>query len=95
MDGQTEQEKREAEELKQKSIEMQEKIKQGINSAMSSAAENLEKTADTIHKTAGFFREKNADTLGNDVSSLVKKYPGATLAGAIVLGFLFGKVLSK
>jgi len=83
------------EEMKQRMSEIQDKIIEGINSAMSSTAEHLDKAADKIHETAGFFRNKNTDSLKDDVSNLTRKYPTYTLLGAAFLGFIFGRAISR
>jgi len=83
------------EELKQKVLEIQGMVSDGINKTMTSTAEYLDKTADKFRTTASFFRNKNADSLKGDVTEFTKKYPAQTLIGAIVIGFLFGKIISK
>lgn len=93
MDGQ--EYKNKTEEMEQKAKEMQEKVRNGINNAMTSAAEKLDQAAENMHKTAIFFRDKNADTIKDDISGLVKKHPGKTLAVAVVLGFFAGKIISR
>lgn len=84
-----------AEQMKKNAAEMQEKVIQGVNKAMNSAAENLDKAADRMHEASRFFRDKNADSIRDDVKGLVKKHPTQTLAGAVILGFLFGRILSR
>ena len=74
---------------------MQEKVVDGINKAMTVTAERLDQTADKMHQTARFFRTKNADTMKDEASNLAKKYPTHTLIGAMILGFLFGRALSR
>lgn len=89
------QEMKENEQMEQKLAEMQDKIVEGINQAMSTTAESLDSTADKIHETAEFFRGKNADTLRNDSVGFVKKYPGQTVFGAAIVGFLIGLIVSR
>ncbi|MDD3012651.1 MAG: hypothetical protein PHC34_03000 [Candidatus Gastranaerophilales bacterium] len=84
-----------AEELQQKASEVQEKVAQSINMAMNSAADSLDVTANKMQEASKFFRDKNVDSIKDDVSGFIKKYPGQTLAGALIFGFLFGKVLSR
>lgn len=81
--------------LKQKSAEMQEKAIEGLNKAMAATAENLDKTANKLHDASRFFRDKNADSLKEDFSNLVKKYPGKTLAAIAFVGFVFGRMISR
>lgn len=82
-------------EIRAKAAETQEKVVNSINMAMNSAAEGLDVTASKIHDASKFFKEKNVDSIKEDLSGLIKKYPAQTLAGALLFGFLFGKVLSK
>jgi TolA-binding protein len=81
--------------INEKAAEMQEKVVQSINTAMNSAAESLDATANKMHEASKFFRNKNVDTIKGDLSDFIRKYPGQTLAGALIFGFLFGKVLSR
>jgi uncharacterized coiled-coil DUF342 family protein len=83
------------EEYSEKINEIQEKMVKGIDQALQSTAENLDKTADKMHQTASFFRQRNADSLRNDFLSLIKKYPAHTIMISILIGFLFGKTLSR
>jgi len=84
-----------AEELQQKASEVQEKVVQSINMAMNSAADSLDVTANKMHDASKFFRDKNVDSIKEDFSGFIKKYPAQTLAGALIFGFLFGKVISR
>lgn len=84
-----------ADQMKKNAEEMHEKVIHGVNKAMCSAAENLDKAADRMHEASRFFRDKNADTIRDDVKGLVKKHPAQTVAGAVILGFLFGRILSR
>jgi len=84
-----------AEEIQQKASEVQEKVVQSINTAMNSAADSLDVTANKMQEASKFFRDRNVDSIKDDISGFIKKYPGQTLAGAVIFGFLFGKVLSK
>lgn len=88
-------ESQEEEILNQKLLEFQNKVSCGINKTMSSTAECLDKTAEKFHKTAAFFRKKNADSIKSEVSEITKKYPAHIMVGAIIIGFLVGKVISK
>lgn len=93
--GRNEEMQRNAEDLRQKANEVQEKVTQSINVAMKSAADSLDATANKMHDASNFFRDKNVDSLKEDFSGLVKKYPSQTVAGAVIFGFLFGKMLSR
>lgn len=75
--------------------EIQDKVVDSINKAMSTTAESLDKTADNIHKTAQFFKDKNAETIREDVATVIKKHPGKSLVGAALLGLIIGKIFSR
>ena len=83
------------EEMRRKMEEMQEKITYGIDRAMCTTAEGLDKAAEKMQTTAKFFRGKTTDNLKEDLTKVTKKYPGQALAGAVFLGFLFGRMLSR
>lgn len=87
--------KEKGEELRQKAMEMQEQLSENLDNLMSSTAENLDKAADKMHETAEFFRERNTDTLKEDLSKVVKKNPAKALGGAMLIGFLIGKILFR
>ena len=83
------------EEIGKRLSEMQEKMIYGINQALNTTAEKLDNSAESMHKTAEFFREKDADSLKQDLNGFVKKHPGQTLLAALVVGFLFSKVINN
>lgn len=83
------------EDLNLKFNEMQEKMMHGINQAMQTTACNLDQTADKLHNTAEFFREKNCDSLKFDSEKIIKKYPFYSIGTAVILGLFVGKILSK
>ncbi|MEI8388770.1 MAG: hypothetical protein WCG23_02680 [bacterium] len=87
--------KEKGEELKQKALEIQKQLSENLDSLMSSTAKNLDKAAEKIHETAEFFRERDSDTLKKDFSHVVKKHPEKALGGALLIGFLIGKILFK
>jgi len=87
--------KQKAEELRKKTLEMEEQVSENLNNLMSSTAENLDKAAEKMHETAEFFRERKIDTIKEDFSHVVKKNPAKALGGALIVGFLIGKILFK
>ena len=87
--------KEKGEDFRQKAIEMQEQLSENLDNLMSSTAENLDKAAEKMHETAEFFRERNADTLKEDLSHAVKKNPAKALGGAMLVGFLIGKIIFR
>lgn len=87
--------KQKSEELRKKALEMQEQVTENLNNLMESTAENLDKAAEKMHETAEFFREKNMDTMKDDLSKVVKKNPTKAIGGALLIGFLIGKILFR
>jgi len=87
--------KHKAEELRKKTLEMEEQVAENLNNLMSSTAENLDKAAEKMHETAEFFRERNVDAMKEDLSHAVKKNPAKALGGALLIGFLIGKILFR
>ena len=74
---------------------MEEQVTENLNTIMNSTAENLDKAADKMHETAEFFRERNINTIKKDFSHVVKKNPAKTIGGALLIGFLIGKILFR
>jgi ElaB/YqjD/DUF883 family membrane-anchored ribosome-binding protein len=74
---------------------MEEQVTENLNNLMSSTAENLDKAAEKMHETAEFFRERNINTIKEDFSGVIKKNPAKTLGGALLIGFLIGKIIFK
>lgn len=88
-------EERQEETREAKYEEIQEKVKQGVDNAMNSTAEGLEMTADKLRRAADFLKGKNTETLKQDITHAVKKYPVRAMAVGLLLGFIFGKVISR
>lgn len=87
--------KEKAEEFRQRAQEMEEQISENLDNLMNTTAESLDKAANKMHETAEFFREKNMNTIKEDFSHAVKKNPAVTLGGALLVGFLIGKIIFK
>jgi len=87
--------KQKAEDLRKKTQEMEEQVAENLNNIMSSTAENLDKAAEKMHETAEFFRERNMDTIKKDISHVVKKNPAKAFGGALLIGFIIGKILFR
>lgn len=49
-------------------------------------------TGDGIQATADYLREKDLKGMMNDVNTLVRRYPGQSLAVAAVVGFAFARM---
>ncbi len=50
-------------------------------------------TADKLSATADYVRDHDFSEMASDVTDLVKRYPGQSLAAAAVLGFLLARVM--
>jgi ElaB/YqjD/DUF883 family membrane-anchored ribosome-binding protein len=50
-------------------------------------------TADKLQATAEYVRDHDFKQMGDDVTELVKRYPGQSLAAAAILGFLLARVM--
>lgn len=84
-----------AEEFKLRAQEMEEQLTENLNNIMNSTAENLDKAAEKMHDTAEFFRSKNMNTIKTDLSHYVRKNPIQFFGGALIAGFLVGKILFR
>jgi ElaB/YqjD/DUF883 family membrane-anchored ribosome-binding protein len=51
------------------------------------------KVADSMETTASYLREHNTEEILNDVEHYVKEHPTQALVGAVVAGFMIGRVL--
>jgi hypothetical protein len=51
------------------------------------------KVAESMESAAGYLREHNTSDIWSDVESYAKGHPGKALAGAVVAGFLMGRLL--
>ena len=51
------------------------------------------KVADSMETAASYLREHNSEDILNDVEHYVKGHPTQALVGAVVAGFLIGRVL--
>jgi ElaB/YqjD/DUF883 family membrane-anchored ribosome-binding protein len=52
------------------------------------------KVADTMERTAGYLREHDSAEIMDDIEQYVREHPMQAVAGAIVGGFLIGRILS-
>lgn len=84
-----------AEELKKKACEIEQQVSTNINELMVTTAEKLDKAAEKMHSTAEFFRSNNVSKIKEDVTTIVRKNPGKSLVGGILLGFLVGKIIFR
>jgi hypothetical protein len=51
------------------------------------------KVAESMESAAVYLREHNTADIWSDVESYAKQHPGKALAGAVVAGFLIGRLL--
>lgn len=84
-----------AEDLKKRACEIEEQVSTNINELMGVTAEKLDKAAEKMHNTAEFFRTNNVSKVKEDLSCVIRKNPGKSLIGAILLGFLVGKTIFR
>ena len=81
-----------------------EKAAEGVDTAASRLREQVEgeggvketvgvKVADGLERTAGYLREHETEELLNDLERFAREHPMQALGGAVVAGFLLGRVL--
>jgi hypothetical protein len=51
------------------------------------------KVADSMESAAGYLRAHDTNEMWHDFESYARTHPGQTLAGAVVAGFLLGRIL--
>jgi hypothetical protein len=51
------------------------------------------KVADTMERTAGYLREHDTADMWNDFEQLVRDHPRQALVGALVAGFVLGRIV--
>jgi ElaB/YqjD/DUF883 family membrane-anchored ribosome-binding protein len=56
-------------------------------------AEAGTKVADTMERTAGYLREHDSEQIMDDVERYVRDHPVQAVAGAVVGGFILGRLL--
>lgn len=56
-------------------------------------AEAGTKVADTMERTAGYLREHDSEQIIDDVERYVRQHPVQAVAGAVVGGFILGRLL--
>jgi ElaB/YqjD/DUF883 family membrane-anchored ribosome-binding protein len=56
-------------------------------------AEAGTKVADTMERTAGYLREHDSEQILDDVERYVRQHPVQAVAGAVVGGFILGRLL--
>jgi hypothetical protein len=51
------------------------------------------KLADEMHEAAGYLKTHPSRAIVNDVSAYVRQHPGKAIIGAIIAGFVVGRIL--
>ena len=69
------------------------KTASSLHSGSDRVASAAHATADKIQATADYVRDHDFKEMFNDVTDLVKRYPGQSLAAAAVVGFLLARVM--
>ena len=93
-----------AEKAKEKADEGIDKAAEGVKGAADKLRERAErqdgmaadagvKVADTMERSAEYLREHDTEQIFDDLEQYVRKHPMQALAGAIVGGFLVGRLL--
>ena len=93
-----------AAELGRKATDKLEDSRQSTASALERGATSLHSTSDQlsdfghraaerIQSTADYVRQTNLRSMAGDIQDVVKRYPGAALAAAAVVGFIIGRSL--
>lgn len=59
----------------------------------STASNAMHTTADKIQVAAAYLREHDTGAMMEDLEGIVRRYPGAALAAAAVVGFFAGRAL--
>jgi ElaB/YqjD/DUF883 family membrane-anchored ribosome-binding protein len=59
------------------------------------AATVAHRTADKIQATADYIREHDLEAMADDVGSLVRRYPGQSLAAAAIAGFVLARLMRR
>lgn len=69
------------------------KLRERAGQSSGIPAEAEAKVADTMERTAGYLKEHHSAEILGDLEAYVKAHPMRALAGAVICGFLLGKVL--
>ena len=69
--------------------------KEKLTDATGQLSEMAQTATDKVKATADYLRETELTAMAEDVKEIVKRYPGWSLAGAAVIGFLLAHVSSR
>jgi ElaB/YqjD/DUF883 family membrane-anchored ribosome-binding protein len=103
----TEKTKEQATQVKDRAMEQAESGKQRAASGLHSAAEQLRtrageegttgqvatKAADTMERSASYLQEHEVSEIWDDFERMVKDHPMQAAAGALVAGFVLGRIM--
>lgn len=81
--------------VKEMAEEAANKVSQGIDGGIKATRGFVAQAGDALDTTAKYFREGDARQVADDVYDYVKRYPLHALAGAAILGFVAGRLLSR
>jgi ElaB/YqjD/DUF883 family membrane-anchored ribosome-binding protein len=79
--------------VKEKLSEFSKKAGEQMDAQSEKASSAAHATADKIQAAADYIRENDFRAMAEDVSGVVRRYPGQALAAAVVVGFLAGRAL--
>ena len=79
--------------VKEKLSEFSKKAGEQMDAQREKASSAAHATADKIQAAADYIRENDFRAMAEDVSGVVRRYPGQALAAAVVVGFLAGRAL--
>jgi ElaB/YqjD/DUF883 family membrane-anchored ribosome-binding protein len=89
-----------AADVKERVTDFGRKTADKIDASRGPAADSLNRTAsashataDKLQATADYVRDHDFKEMAEDVTELVKRYPGQSLAAAAILGFLLARVM--
>jgi ElaB/YqjD/DUF883 family membrane-anchored ribosome-binding protein len=69
------------------------KIREQASKSDGMTAQTGTKVADSMEKTAGYLREHDTTEMLDDVEQYVKDHPMQAVAGAVIGGFVIGRIL--
>ncbi len=72
-----------------------EPIREAFSSLGSAAEEKAKDLLKTSREKLGEVRKKSLDDLYEDAKTYIRENPGKTLLGALVSGFILGKILRR
>lgn len=70
-------------------------VVRGSRNMMHSVARAAGRTASALETGADYLRDHDSKDMLHDVNSLARRYPGASLAAAAVVGFFLGRAMTR